>query len=220
MNLEELYKNNFNENYNGYFIDIGALDGIRESNTAILAKMGWGGLMIEPVLESYEKCKDRYKNNEKIKVLNFAVGNSNRTDHIRVFDGDDSLVGVSTLKKEYYNIWNDDTFEYSPKIKGHLEIVQSVTVHTLEEVLNLSDVNKIDVLSIDAEGSEWDILNHFNIKKYSPKIAIIEMHEQSKPWQRYDFIVDMNKKINDYFSKNKYEKVYSDELNNIYIKNE
>jgi len=39
----------------GYFVDIGAFDGITISNTYALEKIGWKGICVEPVPEIYER---------------------------------------------------------------------------------------------------------------------------------------------------------------------
>ena len=42
----------------GYFIELGAADGLTQSNTAFLEKSReWTGLLIEPCFEAYTMCK-------------------------------------------------------------------------------------------------------------------------------------------------------------------
>jgi len=48
----------FNKKQNGFFIDIGAHDGITLSNTYILEKeFNWNGICIEPMLHQYKKLE-------------------------------------------------------------------------------------------------------------------------------------------------------------------
>ena len=46
-------------NYNeGYFIELGANDGVSQSNTYYFEKNNkWNGILIEPVIHNYIKCK-------------------------------------------------------------------------------------------------------------------------------------------------------------------
>jgi hypothetical protein len=59
-------------NYNnGFFIEVGANDGIQQSNTLRLEKdLGWKGILIEPSFESYINC---IKNRKDSLVLNIAL---------------------------------------------------------------------------------------------------------------------------------------------------
>jgi len=42
----------------GVFIELGANDGLFQSNTVFFEKeLGWRGILIEPSLKGYEKCK-------------------------------------------------------------------------------------------------------------------------------------------------------------------
>ena len=51
---------------NGFFVELGANDGIKESNTYYFEKnLNWKGILIEPSIENYEKCK---KNRSKEKL--------------------------------------------------------------------------------------------------------------------------------------------------------
>ena len=46
----------------GYFLEIGASDGIKFSNTYVLEKKyNWGGICVEPIKEDYDKSRGAYK---------------------------------------------------------------------------------------------------------------------------------------------------------------
>ena len=50
---------------NGFFVELGANDGLRESNSYYFEKnLNWKGILIEPVSKNFEKCKKNrsYKN--------------------------------------------------------------------------------------------------------------------------------------------------------------
>jgi hypothetical protein len=58
------------EDKNGIFIELGAHDGIIQSNTAYFEyKYNWSGILIEPSFNQYELCKINRKNSI---VLNYA----------------------------------------------------------------------------------------------------------------------------------------------------
>ena len=74
-NLSEIYEFFFPEG-KGVVVEVGAFDGITYSNTSGLIRKGWSALLIEPVSESYQKCKLRYSDYSKVEILNVAVGAS------------------------------------------------------------------------------------------------------------------------------------------------
>ena len=68
--LEKVLKKYLNFK-NGYFIEVGAHDGVFQSNTLNLEKeLGWTGLLIEPSLNAFLDC---VKNRPNSKCLNIAL---------------------------------------------------------------------------------------------------------------------------------------------------
>lgn len=74
QNLEEVFITEYFGDHIGKFIDIGAYDIFKFSNTRRLFELGWTGIMVEPAPENYKTISDFYKQEQKIEVLNCAVG--------------------------------------------------------------------------------------------------------------------------------------------------
>jgi len=75
----------------GYFIDIGAYDGITISNTYALEKIGWKGICVEPVPEIYE----RLIKNRTCECINAAIYNEDgkTLDFIQTKGGRSGFIG-------------------------------------------------------------------------------------------------------------------------------
>src|SRR3972149_1903966 len=171
VGLDNIYRGLFRSQ--GYFVDVGALDGLNYSNTLALANAGWQGLWIEPVKRFYNFCQDRInKDSLNITALNFAVGNVLGKGII--YTGEHA---VSTLNREFKKM-----LEKEVSYTGQEEC-DIVTLDWIFETIVPKNI-LVDVLSIDVEGYELEVLNP---------------------------------EINKYFSENHYIKIYSDEINNIYI---
>ena len=60
------------------------------------------------------------------------------------------------------------------------KIIQSYSIksQTLNQIIECSPfINReIDLLTIDTEGTDFDVLKSLNITKYKPKIIVIESH--------------------------------------------
>ena len=55
--LHKIYKEYFQDNKDGFFVEVGAYDGWRWSNTLSLVESHWSGIMIEPI----DKCISHLK---------------------------------------------------------------------------------------------------------------------------------------------------------------
>jgi hypothetical protein len=52
-----LFENFFINKKEGFFLDIGAHDGVNGNNTFLFEKIGWSGVCIEPIPSVFEKLK-------------------------------------------------------------------------------------------------------------------------------------------------------------------
>jgi FkbM family methyltransferase len=208
LNLEETYLDVFGYKTNGVFVEIGAFNGISWSNTYGLAKIGWSGLLIEPQKNKLDECKKNYAGFKDILFVESCVGSF--TGLTKFWNGGSGSLG--TCKEEMIDI-----YESIESLSGRLkkDSFSEVSIDTLDNILTKSKISReIDVISIDAEGSELDILKGFNINKYKPKLVIIEMHEMLKEEKLH---ID-NDLIDKYFFEASYKKIYKGEINTIFIR--
>lgn len=144
----------YNNKMDGFFIEIGASDGIELSNTYLLEKMyNWKGICVEPVPKRFTLlCKNRPNS----LCYDYAVYNeSNKSVIFDIANNYDLLSGISA------------------NIDCHISTVNAnktqITVNTisLNDLLEKSNAPEfIDYMSIDTEGSELEILKTFNFEKY------------------------------------------------------
>jgi FkbM family methyltransferase len=129
----------------GYFVDIGAYDGKEISNTYLLEKeFGWDGVCIEPSIKMFRKLRE----NRNCRLLNRAAYSRNT---IMSFDD----IGVSSL--------------ITPVGKHRIKASTMRTI--LDEV---GAPNVIDYISLDTEGSEYEVLLGFPFDKYDVVLWTIE----------------------------------------------
>ena len=146
---------------NGIFIEFGACDGIYISNTNYLEKyMGWTGILLEPAKSWHKDIKINRPNS----IIDFRC------------------VSVESAKE--VDFYEDKELAFSSQ-KNNLSSITSYKVKTIslndlfaeyEEKLKKksNQISSIDFISIDTEGSEYEILKNFNFNKYAPKIIIVE----------------------------------------------
>jgi len=145
---------------NGFFIEVGANDGVIQSNTYVLEKdYNWNGILIEPSLTSFYNCKKLRTNS---KCYNCAL--------------------VSEDYKEEY-IRGDFNGHLMSSVDGnrlHSDVRIKVKARTLTSILDENDVTKIDFFSLDVEGYELEVLKGLDFSKYQPVYILVEIYEKDK----------------------------------------
>tara|TARA_Y100000992_G_C21185707_1_gene452974 strand:+ start:185 stop:928 length:744 start_codon:yes stop_codon:yes gene_type:complete len=162
VHLQSKLNQLFNKKRGGFFIELGAHNGLFQSNTAFFEKeMEWSGILIEPSLKGYEQCK---KNRPNSICLNYACVSNDYKDHYIEGDFEDNSPMASVNAARLGGI---------EKRKKNMVKVKTIT---LEKILDEHCKTDIDFLSLDTEGYELEILKGVNFIKYRPKFLLIEVY--------------------------------------------
>jgi FkbM family methyltransferase len=210
--IENLYKSQFsqdkflNENIfknqrNGRFVEIGAHDGITGSNTYFFEKaLGWTGLAIEPILDRYvELCKNR-----NCICFHGCVFHTNQAiDFLENTGYTEMLSGILSCQDNRHI----QRLESEKKMYGGESKIVKKQAYTLTSLLLLHNMTKIDYLSVDTEGSEYEVLLGIDFGLID--ITVIDV-ENNYP--------DSFSKIHDLLLKNGFEHVIRLGGDEIYIK--
>lgn len=165
----------YREKQCGFFVEIGASDGVEMSNTYLLEKhYGWTGICAEPIPERFQ---DLVQNRPNAKCVNQPV--LDVSDKTVVFDvshdpaDGDLLSGIS----EHITSITKDRFTGLPfkdlvdKHKTQLEL-KTISINDLLEKYGAPAF--IDYLSLDTEGSELQILEGLDFDKYTIGLIHVE----------------------------------------------
>ena len=164
---------------NGYFVEVGATNGIYLSNTYILEKVfNWDGLLVEPAKIWHKELKQ----NRDCDV-----------DFRCVLDHNSGLVAFTESKdSEYSTIKKFKSKDLHKDLRKREISTYKVQTVSLEDLLEENNCpNKIDYLSIDTEGSEYEIIKNFNFSKYDISCLTIE-HNNTVNKEKIDDIVINN----------------------------
>lgn len=153
---------NTDQKHNGYFVDFGATNGKDINNTFLLEKeFNWTGIVCEPNPVYH---KDLHLNRHcKIDTrCVYSVSNS-LVPFLNVTEfGELSGISKHAFKDEHSQ----------KRIKSTTILVETVS---LEDLLKQHNAPKyIDYMSIDTEGSEFEIISAFDFSKYDIKLITIE----------------------------------------------
>lgn len=152
----------------GFFLECGAYDGIKSSNTYLLEQRGWDGLCIEADPLTAAACAKNRK-----RTICGALGNS---DRFREFVVNEADRGLSVL--------------------GKPESATGYLVHEmrLDSLIHQMRLPRFDVLSIDTEGTEADVWKGMGMYRYDgtmkPSVVIIEWFTLGHP-SNEEAIMDM-----------------------------
>lgn len=149
----------------GMYLDVGALDGARFSNTLLFELQGWTGICIEAHPDFIESL---LRNRPESKCVHCAAGHEDNDDfelHAN-FLGTLSTIEPS-LEGEFRQRYPDafDGFE-----------LMKVPMRRLDRILRELhiDPRELDLVSIDVEGGEVKVLEGFNLAYWQPRVVLIE----------------------------------------------
>lgn len=175
QNSEERIIADYFGDFIGTLLDIGANDGITFSNSYALLNKGWRGWLIEPDREAYNKLWALYKDrqNHTITCYNIAVGNESKDvkfykSGTHLNKGDTGL--LSTVSKPDYEKWKSITEykEYKVRMVSFLHLYKNWIPE------------KIDFITIDAEGMDLIILKQMDLNALGCKCICVEWNGENK----------------------------------------
>jgi len=164
----------------GTFIDVGALDGIRHSNTAELENAGWTGICIEAHPDYAQLLK---QNRPKSHCIHCAVGDSDKDSVTFYSNASGSLSSLVDYREEFDNSENYEGYYFGNVDKptrgedGNQALSGPVKVpmRTLDTIISKFYTGRpIDFVKIDIEGSERLALPAFNPNTWGVRVISIE----------------------------------------------
>lgn len=181
----------------GFYIDIGAYDPHRFSNTKRFYLKGWRGINIEPNLISYRKF---LKNRPEDINLNIGIASeAGKMIFHEVFPETLSTFSLNELK-EYEN-------------QGYRVIgMKEISVRKLSDVLEEYCANRsIDFMTIDTEGYDLDVLKSNDWSRFRPRVVCVETAQITRA------ISKKKASINEFLTKNGYKQYLDNGLNTIFV---
>lgn len=169
-----LNENIFKNKKNGYFIDIGAHDGITYSNTYFFEKkLGWKGICIEPMPGAFNKLK---KNRSCICINGCIAEEPIPAKFLLVSGPSEMLSGLI----DFYHPEHLKRIEAELNSLGGTSEIIEIQSYRLDAILSANKIKYVDYLSIDTEGSELSILKSINFDTVDIFIISVENNYKDK----------------------------------------
>jgi FkbM family methyltransferase len=164
------------EKRNGWFVEFGACNGRILSNSLLLEKrFGWSGVIAEPspmwrdaILDGFRTC------NVSTKCVFTESG--------KTLEFNETPIGeLSTISS-----YSSSDFHKDHRALGHKVLVETIS---LLDLLRESNAPRdIEYLSIDTEGSEFDILNAHDFDEFSFKLITVEHNGTERRKDIFDLL--------------------------------
>ena len=162
-------------NSNSFYVEVGANDGIKQSNTFFLERIYKAkGLLIEPSQSQYEKLiQHRSKNN--IFENCALVSSDHNTKFLKLEYAD-----LMTIAGSISNIDAKKQLVASKEFTNSRHYSFFARAETLSNLLEKHNVSKVDFMSIDVEGSELSLLKGIDFISHKITNILIETRDFRK----------------------------------------
>lgn len=157
---EYLETNIFKGYKNGFYVDVGAHDGVSINNTLYFEKNNnWTGINIEPIKIVF----DRLVSNRHTNInYNCAVCNQDgETDFLCNTGYTEMISGI----KDTFDTRHLERLESENRGYGSTTEVIKVNTKKLETIFDENNVSHVNYLSIDVEGAEFEVIKSINFDK-------------------------------------------------------
>ena len=176
-----------NSKNKGIYIDVGCHHPFLNNHSYLLYKSGWEGINIDIDYNSIDMFNFFRKSDVNIQT---AVTNHKGEVDLYFYH---NRAAKNTISKE---------FGSNAKEK------KKINSDTLNNIIENSKFknSKIDFVSIDVEGNEMNVLNGFNLKKYKPKLILLEfIIPNKKEFYEKDINEITNSEVYKFLIKNDYK---------------
>ena len=159
----------FKHKKDGFYVDIGAHDGVTGSNSYFFDKvLDWKGICVEPNPNVFP---DLLKNRPNSTCLNCCISDRDGLDYFTKIDGyAEMLSGLYSTYPEEHKA----RIEKEVKVMGGNVKKIPICTNSFNTIMDFLNVSHIDLLSVDTEGSEYHILKGIDFTRYNIDVICVE----------------------------------------------
>lgn len=176
----------FEQKSRGYYVDVGAFDGVHLSNTYTFELAGWSGLCVEPLPDMFARCQQHRPGAACVNMA--CIADATQTQVTFYVEALGLLSGVQPDREA-------DVQRRYERRGLHFEGFQTISVQacTLTSLLDAYVPNgtSIDFISIDVEGTELDVLRGLDFTRYRPRLFILEANTSAQREALLAFMQDV-----------------------------
>lgn len=168
--LANLIETNLSDDF--FFLQIGANDGISfDPIYHLVTKYKLRGICLEPIDEYFQLLSDNYSAFPQVKLIKKAVTEKTGTSTMHKVENprDENLPiwtkGIASLDKDHHR---------KSGISPSYIVLEEVDTISFDTLIEEEEIEKLDLLVIDAEGYDLNIIESIDFEKIKPKIIFFE----------------------------------------------
>jgi len=145
------------------FVDVGANNGFYGSNSFPFVARGWRSILIEPHPMAFERLQKLHRGKKRTTCLNIACADQSGEFPLYLANIDDTSRAT---------LCTDDSPMFRRVRSKEFKMVR---VEQLETVLKTHGIPQdFGILSIDAEGMDYEVLLCLDLKRWHPRLIVTE----------------------------------------------
>jgi len=155
-----------------------------------------------------EKSRDYYSkkfNKTEILLENIALGSENKEIDFKQFDESSSSTLNDINEESSYFKRKFNLLDFFSKKKKYQ--ILKIKIETLDNYMDLNNINKISFLKIDTEGYEYEILKGLKKKIQFVDTIMFEHHYDNMIIKNYTF-----RDINNFLKMNNFNQIYKSKM--------
>lgn len=152
----------------GTFVELGAYDGLNQTNTLWLERRGWRGVLIEAVPDFAAACR---RHRPLARVVNAAcVGRDHPGGEVELHQ-----VGLMSLVDGAREPADQEAWiRRGEEVQKIARTTCRAPARTLSSILDELGVGQVDLLSLDVEGFERQVLDGLDLARHAPTLMLVE----------------------------------------------
>jgi len=155
------------------FIDVGAFEG-KYTDLILKIQEKCKVIMIEPQSKYYSLLKEKYKNNNLIKIM--KIGISDKKTLLKLKINKHEITSTFSQFNDTNKYLNYKAILFNSNLKNMTTNSENIEVFPLSSILQKNNLDSIDLIKIDTEGHEYEVL--YGMSDYIKKInyILVEFH--------------------------------------------
>ena len=162
-----------------WFIQVGANDGKNQDLIPDGIKNQWNGVLIEPLSFYFKKLESSYSGHRNLFLENIAI--SILQEYRKMYYIDPDFISKNNLPSWMNDIGSFDIGHIKKHItKDYPILSQGTPCYPLSYIVKKYNIEQLDLLMVDAEGSDFEVIKSLNFNNIKPAQIIYESKHLGK----------------------------------------